>query len=286
MPQPPCLSAIHIYPVKSLHGVRLTKADAEPWGLAGDRRWMLVGKDAKAITQRDHPGLALVRVEYGPDGSLRFRTARDTSPPVAVPDPAGKAPPDAAPVSVRIWQDTVRAVRPFGEVHRWFSEYLGEEASLVHLDAPGRRRPLDPEYARPGETVTFADSFPLLLTTTGSLTALNDLITQEALASGGQAPDPLPMDRFRPNLVIDGTDAWQEDNWRRVRIGEVSFRVGKPCARCTVTTIDQKTAERGLEPLRTLGRHRRSDTGLLFGQYLVPESTGVLRVGDPFTVLA
>lgn len=152
---------------------------------------------------------------------------------------------------------------------------------LVHLDDPATRRPLDPEYARPGETVSFADAYPLLLTTLASLDALNSLIAR------GERPDegPLPMNRFRPNVVVDGADAWAEDGWSRIAVGEATFRIAKPCGRCVVTTTDQDTAERGGEPLRTLGRHRRLDGKLVFGQNLVPESLGTVRVGDPVRIL-
>ncbi|GAP51255.1 MOSC domain-containing protein, partial [Streptomyces azureus] len=138
-----------------------------------------------------------------------------------------------------------------------------------------------PEYARPGETVSFADGFPLLLTTTASLDALNALIAQGDHADEG----PLPMNRFRPSVVVAGTDAWAEDGWSRLAIGDVSFRVAKTCGRCLVTTTDQGTGERGREPLYSLGRHRRLDGNLVFGQNLVPLSRGTIRVGDPVSIL-
>jgi uncharacterized protein YcbX len=149
------------------------------------------------------------------------------------------------------------------------------------MDDPATRRPVDPEYALPGETVSFADGYPLLLTTTASLDALNSLISQGDRAAEG----PLPMNRFRPSVVVAGTEAWAEDHWSRISIGEVAFRITKPCARCVVTTTDQDTGERGREPLRTLARHRRADGMLLFGQNLVPLSPGTIRVGDPVRVL-
>ncbi|MGS2591630.1 MOSC domain-containing protein [Streptomyces hebeiensis] len=168
-----------------------------------------------------------------------------------------------------------------GGVDRRLSAFLGLDVRLVHLDDPARRRPVNPLYARPGETVSFADGFPLLVTTTASLDALNSLVAQ------GDHPDegPLPMDRFRPNLVVTGTAPWAEDDWQRIAVGDITFRVTKPCGRCVVTTTDQATAERGKEPLRTLGRYRRFGGKLLFGQNLVPETTGTLRTGDPVTVL-
>jgi uncharacterized protein YcbX len=150
------------------------------------------------------------------------------------------------------------------------------------MDDPATRRPVDPGYALPGETVGLADGYPLLLTSEASLEALNSLIAQGDRAVEG----PLPMNRFRPNVVVAGTAAWAEDDWSRIAIGEVTFRVAKMCGRCVVTTIDQGTAERGKEPLRTLARHRRIGGRLVFGQNLVPSSPGTVRVGDPVRILA
>lgn len=150
------------------------------------------------------------------------------------------------------------------------------------MDDPATRRPVDPQYARPGETVAFADGYPLLATTTASLDALNSLIARDVHAGEG----PLPMNRFRPNLVLAGTDPWAEDGWSRLSVGEVGFRVAKPCGRCVVTTTDQATAARGKEPLHTLGRHRRIDGKLIFGQNLIPLGRGTIRVGDPVRVIA
>lgn len=283
MPRVPHLSAIHVYPVKSVHGLDLAESAVEPWGLAGDRRWMVVDGEGKVITQREQPRLALVGAEPQPDGGLRLSASGAEPLAVAVPGPGGGV---TATATVRIWRDKVEAAPAAEAAHTWFSRYLGTDAVLVHLGDPARGRPIDPEYAEPGETVSFADGFPLLVTTTASLAALDDLIAEGAVASGRERPPALPMNRFRPSVVIDGTDAWDEDGWRRVRIGEVSFRVAKPCGRCVVTTTDQDSAERGAEPLRTLGRHRRFGNKLVFGQNLVPEHTGVLRAGDPFTVLA
>ncbi|MFF3768275.1 MOSC domain-containing protein [Streptomyces sp. NPDC001922] len=269
----PVLRAVHVYPVKSVAGCNPDEAAVEPWGLAGDRRWMLVDTADRFITQRAHPRLALVAAEPLPGGGVRL-TAPGMEPlTVEVPEPV-------APTAVEVWRDTVKAVPAAAAAGEWFSSHLGTDARLVHLDDPARRRPVDPEYGRPGETVSFADGFPLLLTTTASLDALNSLIAQ------GDHPDegPLPMNRFRPSVVVDGTAPWAEDGWSRVRIGEVTFRVAKPCGRCVMTTTDQRTGDRGKEPLRTLARHRRSGDQLVFGQNLVPEHTGTIRIGDPVEV--
>ncbi|MEU3183791.1 MOSC N-terminal beta barrel domain-containing protein [Streptomyces sp. NPDC006923] len=281
MPVRPVLHALRVHPVKSMAGITLDSAFVEPWGLAGDRRWALIDETGKAVTQRQQPRLALVQAEPRPDGGIRLRV------PGLGPLGVDVGVPEAADTVVAdIFGTKVEAVLAGPgadgvEVHGLLSAYLGVEVRLVHLDDPAVRRPVNPLYARPGETVSFADGFPLLVTTVASLDALNCLIAQGDHAEEG----PLPMDRFRPNLVVAGTAPWAEDDWLRLGVGEVTFRVARACGRCVVTTTDQRTSERGREPLRTLGRYRRFDGRLIFGQNIVPESTGTVRVGDPVTVL-
>ncbi|MDX3228158.1 MOSC domain-containing protein [Streptomyces sp. ME19-01-6] len=292
----PALSAIHVYAIKSVGGTAPLEAVVEPWGLAGDRRWMVVEPGGQYVTQRQQARLALVSAEPLPGGGIRLGAAGHEPLTVAVPEPGDGA---AAVSTVWLHKEAVEVVSAGAAADEWFSGFLGSPVRLVHLDDPARRRPLTPEFARAGETVSLADEFPLLLTTTASLDALNSLIAQ------GDHPDegPLPMNRFRPNVVVEGTAPWAEDGWRRIRIGEVVFRVTNPCARCVITTTDQETAERGKEPLRTLARHRRSADQLLFGQNLVPElpelpelprtagplgdgrGAGTLRVGDRVEIL-
>ncbi|WP_432072286.1 MOSC domain-containing protein [Streptomyces wuyuanensis] len=271
----PVLSSLHIHPVKSVTGHAPAEAAVEPWGLAGDRRWMLVDAAGRAVTQRQQPRLALAAAAPLADGAVRL-TAPGAAPlTVAVPEPS-------ATTAVELFGEKVEAAPAGAAPDGWFSAYLGLPVRLVHLDDPAYRRPIDADYALPGETVSFADGFPLLLASVSSLDALNSLIAQGDHADEG----PLPMNRFRPNLVVDGAAPWAEDDWKRIAVGEVSFRVAKPCGRCVVTTTDQTTAERGKEPLRTLARHRRFGDRLVFGQNLVPEHTGTVRVGDPVRVLA
>lgn len=270
----PVLHSIHFYPLKAVGGHAPREAVVEPWGLAGDRRWTLVDSDGRIITQRPHPRLALAAAELLPGGGIRMSAPGREPLTVAVPPPGET-------VTVDIWKDTVEAVPADAAAHAWFSAYLEMDARLVHLDDPATKRPIDPAYAKDGETVSFADGYPLLLTTLSSLDALNSLIAQGDHSDEG----PLPMNRFRPNVVVDGTAPWAEDDWSRVAIGEVTFRVPKPCGRCVVTTTDQRSAERGKEPLRTLAKHRRFGDQLVFGQNLVPETTGSIRIGDAFTVL-
>ncbi|MFE9249174.1 MOSC domain-containing protein [Streptomyces sp. NPDC007088] len=271
----PVLHSVHIHPLKAARALDREAVLVEPWGLAGDRRWMLVDPDGKLITQREEPRLALLEAAPRPDGSLVLSAPGAGPLEVAVPEPVGTVP-------VRVFKTKVEAVLAAESAHAWCGAYLGRPARLVHLDDPAVRRPVDPAYAQPGETVSFADGYPLLVTTTASLAALNSLVARGDLPEEG----PVPMSRFRPNLVIEGTEPWAEDGWWRIRVGEVRFRVPKPCARCVVTTTDQLTARRGKEPLRSLARHRRSPgNGALFGSNLIPESPGTVRVGDPLTVL-
>ncbi|MDI3418196.1 MOSC domain-containing protein [Streptomyces luteolus] len=270
----PTLRSIHIHPLKSVQGHTTTEAVVEPWGLTGDRRWMVVEPDGRFVTQRQQPRLALVTAEPLPGGGLRLTAPGRAPLTVPVPDASRTVP-------VEVWRDKVEAVPAEESANAWLSEWLETGIRLVHMDDPARRRPLDPGYAQPGETVSFADGFPLLLAALSSLDALNSLIEQGDHADEG----PLPMNRFRPNVVVDGTAPWAEDEWSRIAIGDLTFRVAKPCGRCVVTTTDQRTAERGKEPLRTLARHRRFGDQLVFGQNLVPESTGTIRVGDPVRIL-
>lgn len=260
------LTGIRRYPVKSCRGHDLDAATVEPWGLAGDRRWMLVDDDGAAVTARTHPRLVLLTPELRDDGLLvRAPGAEPLLVPVPEPGPL---------VDVGIFADTVAATPAAPAAGAWFGAMLGVAVRLVHLDDP-RRRPTDPRYGLDTDVVSFADGFPLLLTTQESLDDLNHLID-------GPAP---AMTRFRPNVVVAGAPAWAEDGWQRIRIGDSSFRAVKRCGRCVLTTIDPETAETGPEPLRTLARHRRWDGKVWFGINLVPDTPGsVLRVGDPVRI--
>ncbi|MER8045902.1 MOSC N-terminal beta barrel domain-containing protein [Streptomyces sp. NPDC094032] len=273
----PVLRSVHVHPVKALRGFSPAQAEVEPWGLAGDRRWTVVDTTGKVVTQRQHARLALASAALLPDGGVTLSAPGFEPLTVEVPASGGQTP----TITTEIFGDLVEAVHADPAADAWFSAYLESEVRLVHMDDPASRRPVDPDFALPGETVSFADGYPLLAATTSSLDALNSLIAQGDHADEG----PLPMNRFRPNVVIDGTAPWAEDGWRRLAIGEVTFRVAKACGRCVVTTTDQETAERGKEPLRTLAQHRRQGSSLIFGQNLVPEHRGVIKAGDPVEIL-
>ncbi|MCX2185493.1 MOSC domain-containing protein [Streptomyces sp. SKN60] len=277
----PVLRSVHVHPVKALRGFAPAEAEVQPWGLAGDRRWATVDAAGKVVTQRQHARLALASAELLPDGSITLSGPGLEPLTVRAPAPVETADDETGTIPVDVFGTTVRAVPADPAADAWFTAYLDSPVRLVHMDDPARRRPVDPDFALPGETVSFADGYPLLVTTTSSLDALNSLIAQGDHADEG----PLPMNRFRPNLVVDGTAPWAEDGWRRIAVGDVVFRVARECARCVVTTTDQGTGRRGKEPLRTLARHRARNNQLLFGQNLVPEHRGVVRVGDPVKIL-
>lgn len=263
------LAAIHRYPVKSLRGHAMDEAAVEAIGLAGDRRWMVVDAVGAFQTIRQIPAMTGIDVDPRADG-LVLRHAEHGMVAVAVP-PAG------TPVeSVRIWRDTVEAVAADPAAGRFLSAALDRPVRLVYLADP-RARAVDPGYGDAGDRVSFADGFPLLLTTAGSLDDLN-----------GRLAAPVSMRRFRPNLVLEGASPWAEDGWRTIRVGRVRFRVAKPCGRCVVTTRDPDTGAQpdGNEPLRTLGRFHRDARGeIIFGQNLIPLDQGPIAVGDPVEVL-
>jgi uncharacterized protein YcbX len=267
------LSSIHRFPVKSCRGEDLTEAVVEPWGLAGDRRWMVVDEAGDVVTAREANGLVLLDPTITADGLVL--TAPDLPPlEVRTPDPRNQT-------GVALWSSVLTGAVAGAEADAWFSKALGRSVRLVHLDDP-TRRPTSPAFGEPGDRVSFADGYPLLVATVASLAALNDVIVER---SEGAHP-PLPMTRFRPNVVISGAEAWAEDDWRRIRIGDAVFRAVKGCARCVLTTIDPDTAARGKEPIASLARIRRWDGATWFGVNLVPDNAGVtIRVGDEVEIL-
>lgn len=271
---PLSLQAITRFPVKSCRGEALQTALVEPWGLAGDRRWMIVDDAGLVITARKYPQLVLVNAYLRQDGSVEL-SHPDLAPlHVGVPGP-GRL------VSVTVWSSTLDAAASGEQAHCWFSKVIGTSTRLVYLDDPMRRRP-NPAFATSADRVSFADAYPLLLTTTASLDALNGLIGAGPRAQEG----PLSMTRFRPNVVVDGASPWAEDGWRRLRIGDAVFRAVKGCDRCALTLVDPDSAQTGKEPIATLSRHRRWNGKTWFGMNLVPDSPGTsIHVGDEVEIL-
>lgn len=269
----PRLTGINRYPIKSCRGHAVPFAVVWPWGLDGDRRWMLVNEAGRAVTAREYPQLVLVNPRLTADGLLVEAPGAD---PLWVRTPAEGA-------HLRVWLrgSEVLATAAAEQAHAWFSAVVGTPVRLVYLDDPTRRRP-DPRYSSDLDRVSFADGFPLLLASEDSLAALNALIANGPNTAEG----PVPMARFRPNLVVAGAPAWAEDRWRMLQIGVASFRVAKGCSRCVLTTIDPETATRGKEPLSTLARHRRWDGRAWFAVNLIPCGSGAtIRLGDEVKIV-
>jgi MOSC domain-containing protein len=265
------LASVHIYPLKGCRAIDLDESVVEPWGLAGDRRWLVVDSDYRFFSQREHASMARLVVRHGPGDGITMSSDGFAPLWAATPGPAAEM------LKVSVWRSTVLATSAGPSADAWFSAYLGEPARLVYLDDPTRRE-VDPEFGQDGDVVSFADGYPLLATSTGSLDQLGDWLE----AAGDRR---VPMNRFRPSAVLTGFEPWAEDRWRRIQIGSVSFRVAKPCGRCVVTTTDQFTGERGTQPLKMLAVRRRFGQALVFGQNLIPDSPGLIRVGDPVRII-
>ena len=264
------IASLHTYPVKGSHRLDHDEARVEPWGLAGDRRWLVVDADGVGMTQRRDPRLVTLRPEPVPGGLVLRAAGR--------PDLAVAEPLDGDPVSVRVFSGKVPVPARLApaEAHAWFSTLLDAPVRLAWLADPATARPLNSPFGEDDDRVSFADGYPILLTTTASLDAVNGWLVE-----GGD--EPVPMNRFRPNIVVSGATPWAEDAWLggRLRVGDLTLRVAKPCDRCLVTTTDQETGERGRQPLHVLGTYRKSPMGLLFGVNVIPDDTGIIHVGDP-----
>lgn len=271
---PATISSLHVYPVKGLKGIDLAEARATERGLEHDRRWMVVDPQGEFFTQRSHPKLATIWTELLADG---LELSAPDAGSVLVP----LVPAPAPPLRVRVWSSVCDAVPASSEADAFLSDYLGTSCRLVFMP-DSTRRASDPRYAGGSERlVGFADGYAYLAANLASLDDLNS-----RLAARGHPP--LPMNRFRPNLVVSGAAPYAEDGWGEIRIGEAILRAAKPCGRCEVTTTDQSTGEvRGPEPLLTLGTYRNSDEfGVMFGLDLVTIRPGRVRVGDALEAVA
>lgn len=263
------LSEIWIYPVKSLGGIRLTKAQTEEKGLQFDRRWMIIDENNVFITQRAFTQMALIDVELKSDG-LRIFNRHTPDDDLLVPF----EPVSGEIVTVTVWDDTTEGTTVSAEADKWLSRQLGLNLRLVMMPEAAERK-ADARYAKHDENVSFADGFPYLVISQASLDELNSRLAE-----------PITMRRFRPNFVIAGTAPFAEDEWKHIRIGNLHFEVVKPCARCVLTTINPETAAKSAEPLKTLATYRRVGNKILFGQNVTAQDFGEIREGDEVTVLA
>lgn len=262
------VAALFRYPLKSAAGQSCPDVELDRFGVRDDRRWMLVDPAGAPVTQREAPRLARLRALNSPEG-LRLAwgngEARTT---VARPGP------DARRVPVVIWGDALRLPLADEAANAWLATHLDLNARLVWMP-DDVERPVNPRYAKPGDHTSLTDGYPLHIVGSGSMDDLNARLER-----------PVGVERFRPNVYVEGPPPFDEDSWAEVRIGESVLRVVKPCTRCAITTVDPATGSRGKEPLRTLAEYRKRQGGVMFGQNALHEGTGSLRVGDSVEVLS
>jgi hypothetical protein len=256
-----CLSEIWIFPVKSLGGIRVPSARVLPKGLAHDRRWMLVDGHNQFLTQRVYPRMALFKLAATADGfEISFNAER-----LLVSVAQGEQGPA---ISALVWDSPVEVIEVSRQHSEWFSEHLKIRCKLVAFPEANARQ-IDPNYAAPDQHVSLADGYPLLIVGQSSLDDLNSRLAT-----------PVPMNRFRPNLVFTGGRPYEEDGWKNFAIGQSRFTGVKPCSRCVVTTVDQQTAEKGKEPLATLAKYRSKNGKVFFGQNLLVAYGTYINEGD------
>ncbi|EKA62126.1 mosc domain containing protein [Janibacter hoylei PVAS-1] len=267
------VTGLWIHPVKSLGGQAIDSARVEPWGLEGDRRWGLVDPSGEKVTARDLHALLRLHAEQVDDETIRIHDGGES---ILVDIPLGLPP---IPVS--------HARQGFAppadqDVSEWISERVGRPLRLVWQEEPTQRRMSGAHGGLVGDTLSLADAGPVLLTSEASLAQLQEWVDARAAEDdpGAGAALPLSMVRFRPNVVIDGGEPFDEDGWGTLRIGEVRFRTAEVCDRCVMTTIDPETIVAGKEPIRTLARHRTWDGKTWFGTRLVPLDEGRIALGD------
>lgn len=268
------VSSLRIYPVKSTAGLDVREAVVHPWGLDNDRRWMVVDEAGTTLTAREHRRLLHVTATPGNGGAIELSAPGLES--LLVDVPRRETP---VPLTMSRIESGVSAGVA---ADAWVSVVVGRPTRLVWLDDPRRRSVGSSHGGRPGDALNLADAGPILLTSTASLERLDEWLRATAAERGESVPDPLPMVRFRPNIVVDGVnEPFAEDEWKLVRIGDVELRFAEHCDRCVLTTIDPVTLTGSKEPTRTLARHRQWDHEVHFGIRLVPVTTGVIRQDDP-----
>lgn len=262
------VSNLTYYPIKACRGIEVEETCVERMGLENDRRMMVVTPEGEFLTQREHSRLALVTPKLR-DGMLELSAPDYDSLQIGIQT-------SGTPWLVNVWKSKgVHAIDQGEDAANWFSDWLRTPVRLVHF-ADGYKRLVNEQYAVNADDHTgFADGYPILLTSEEGLQDLNTRLES-----------PVPMNRFRPNLVVKGCNPFEEDIWNRIRVGDVELAVVKPCARCEVTTIDKETLDRSKEPLKTLGKYRKHKLGAIFGQNIIPLNEGRIQLGMTVTVLS
>jgi uncharacterized protein len=262
------VAEINIYPVKSLGGISLQSAEATDRGFKYDRRWMIVDHEEKFVTQRTHPQMALIKTKISGNKLILGHKTKDISP-LVIPIKAMSVETSV----VTVWNDLIEARLVGKYADEWLSEALDVKCRIVFMPEEAQRF-VDRTYSFQNEIVSFADAYPFLLIGQSSLDDLNYRLTEKIL-----------MNRFRPNLVVSVGKPFDEDNWAKIKIGDIIFYPVKPCSRCATITVNQETAEKEAEPLKTLAQYRTVDNKVLFGQNLLHDGSGTIKVGDEIEIL-
>jgi uncharacterized protein YcbX len=262
------VSELFIYPIKSLGGIAVSSANISDKGFDFDRRWMLVDENNRFLTQREVPSMALLQTELAAEG-LKVHHKKNSNSSINIP----ALPATGEVVAVEIFEDRCAAIFVSKIADEWFSQMLSIKCRLVYMP-DSTKRLVDKKYAHNNEVTSFSDGYPILIIGQSSLDDLNKRLA-----------DPLPINRFRPNIVFTGGVPYEEDIMMHFVINSVDFFGVKMCARCTITTVNQGDASKSAEPLRTLAFYRQKNNKIYFGQNLLYRNTGSIHVGDTITVI-
>jgi len=257
------LSELSIYPIKSCGEISLDQSTLSPFGLEFDRRWMLIDEQGIMLTQRKHARMCLIHSSLN-NGQLTVNAPGMTALDIQATDKKTQA---------TVWEDTCNAIDCGDAASHWFSTFLNTPARLVYFPEDELRQ-VDLDYAKPGDITAFSDGFPYLLISQASLDDLNNRLQI-----------PVGMTRFRPNLVVTGNEAFAEDQWKRIRVGDIEFSLVKPCKRCSIPGINPATAEKTAEPVKTLASYRLRENKIFFGQNIIAHGSGILEVGMPVEII-
>lgn len=260
------VSQLYIYPVKSLGGIALQKAEISDRGLKHDRRWMLIDDDNRFLSQRSHPLMALFQLTAANDGFEVVYLPDQTSAFIAYEAALGEV------LEVSVWDDHCNACLLSKELDAWFSQKLGFNCRLVYMPDDSYR-PVDARYALNHEAVSLADAYPFLLVGEASLEELNSKLETK-----------VSLNRFRPNIVFTGGEPHLEDRMAEFMINNIHFYGVKPCARCVMVGVNQETARSGKEPMKTLASYRTKNNKIYFGQNLLHKGEGFINAGDVIEV--
>lgn len=259
------VAGLSIYPVKSCREVKLNSSLVGDFGLENDRRWMIVDEKGVMLTQRKVAEMCLIQVELTNFGIILTKSSKDRLS-VRIPNPKTKT-------TIKIWQDNCEAFDAGDDAANWLSTVLSVKCRLVYFPEDEFRQ-VDLTYANKGEKIAFSDGFPLLLVSQASLDDLNSRLNT-----------PVAMERFRPNIIVSGCQSYEEDSWKGIRIGEMVFRIVKPCSRCIIPNVNIETAQREQEPIKTLSTYRKRENKIFFGQNVIADSVGEIKVGMSFEII-